>query len=132
MAGSHPAFTAAARGTSAFDWLVDGCLLRWRFDWEQPGPPSAISVIGRDDSEDVCSMVYADERSVTRIYKLSLLNGIWRMWRDAPGFSQRMTGRFREEGDSITVHGELSRDGSNWEQDLDVTYVRSARPRVGR
>ncbi|HET7418767.1 MAG TPA: hypothetical protein VFL27_00130, partial [Candidatus Dormibacteraeota bacterium] len=111
---------------SVFEWLVDGGLLLWRFDWDEPGPPSASSVIGRDDSEPECSMVYADERGVTRIYRTSLEGGVWRMWRDAAGFSQRMTGQFSGDGRTIKVHGELSRDGSSWEQDLDVTYTRKA------
>jgi hypothetical protein len=28
------------------------------------------------------------------------------------------------DGNTITCHGELSRDSANWEQDLDVTYTR--------
>jgi hypothetical protein len=68
--------------------------------------------------------LYADERGVARIYQVSLEGGVWKMWRDSPGFSQRMTGTFSEDGDTITVHGELSRDASHWEQDLDVTYTR--------
>ena len=94
MVGSHPAFPTAPRGSSLFEWLVEGCLLLWRFDWQQPGPPSAISPIGRDDSDDVCSMLYADERGVVRVYRMSLQDGVWKMWREAPGFSQRMTGTF--------------------------------------
>lgn len=123
MVGMHPAFPSEAHGVSTFEWLLDGGLLLWRFDWEDPGPPSAMAVIGRDDSGRTCSMVYADERGVTRVYEMSLEDRVWSMWRDAPGFSQRMTGRLKEGG-RIEVHGQLSRDGTNWEQDLDVTYTR--------
>jgi hypothetical protein len=73
---------------------------------------------------DVCSMLYADERGVARIYRMSMDEGVWRMWRDSPGFSQRMTGTFSADGTTIIWRGELSRDGSNWEQDLDVIYTR--------
>ena len=125
MAGSHPAFPAAAHGTSKFEWLVDGGLLLWRFDWDQPGPPSAISAISRDDSESPCSMLYADGRGVTRIYRLVVDGGTWRMSRDAPGLSQRMTGSISEDGDTIFMRGEMSRDGRTWEPDLDVTYTRN-------
>jgi hypothetical protein len=34
-----------------------------------------------------------------------------------------MTGTFSDDGNTITCHGELSRDGVNWEQDLDVVYT---------
>lgn len=124
MVGTHPAFTSAAHGHSSFEWLREGALLVWHFEWERPGPPSALSVIGHDDSVEMCSMLYADERGVARVYQMSLEGGVWKMWRDAPDFSQRMTGTFSEDGNTIIVQGELSRDGAQWEQDLGVTYTR--------
>lgn len=124
MVGTHPAFAAPAHGRSSFTWLKEGALLLWHFDWERPGPPSALSVIGHDDSLDTCSMLYADERGVARIYQMSLAGGEWTMWRDSPGFSQRVKGEFGEDGNTIVARGGLSRDGSHWEQDLDVTYTR--------
>jgi hypothetical protein len=126
MVGSHPAFAAEARGTSTFEWLMDGALLIWRFEWEEPGPPSAVSVIGRDDASPTCSMLYSDRRGVGRVYQTTVDQGVWSMWRDAPGFSQRMRGTFSDDGNTITVRGELSRDGSRWDQDLSVTYTRQA------
>lgn len=124
MVGIHPAFASAAAGRSSFEWLRQDALLIWRFEWEEPGPPSALSVIGHDDAVETCSMLYADERGVARIYQMSLEAGVWKFWRDSPGFSQRITGTFSEDGNTITSHGELSRDGSTWEQDLSVTYAR--------
>jgi hypothetical protein len=122
--GTHPAFASAVHGHSSFEWLVEGALLVWHFDWERPGPPSAISVIGHDDTTKTSTMLYSDERGVARIYQMTLEDGVWKMWRESPGFSQRMTGTFADGGNTITVHGELSRDGSKWEQDLDVKYTR--------
>ncbi|HEY7032185.1 MAG TPA: hypothetical protein VH482_12680 [Thermomicrobiales bacterium] len=122
--GTHPAFPSAVRGQSSFEWLREGALLVWHFEWERSGPPSATSVIGRDDSGETCSVLYADERGVARIYQTTLEGGVWKMWRDSSGFSQRMTGTFGDDGTTITVRGELSRDGSNWEEDLNVTYTR--------
>ncbi len=122
--GTHPYFPSAVHGHTSFEWLVQDALLVWHLDWERPGPPNAISVIGHDDAVGPCSMLYSDERGVARIYQMSLEGGVWRLWRESPGFSQRMTGTFSSDGNTITVHGELSRDGSTWEQDLDVTYTR--------
>ena len=122
--GIHPAFTSAVHGHSSFEWLREGALLVWHFDWERPGPPSAVSVIGHDDAGGPCTMLYSDERGVARILQMSLEGGIWKLWRESPGFSQRMTGTFSQDENTITVHGELSRDGEHWEQDLDVTYTR--------
>src|SRR5215470_13755478 len=64
MVGTHPAFPGAVQGHSSFEWLMEGALLLWHFEWERPGPPSALSVIGHDDSVETCSMLYADERGV--------------------------------------------------------------------
>jgi hypothetical protein len=124
MIGTHPAFPSSVPGHSSFEWLVERAILTWHFDWERPGPPNATSVIGRDDSVETCSMLYSDERGVARIYQMSLEGGVWKMWRNSPGFSQRITGTFSKDGNTITCHGELSRDGTNWEQDLDVMYKR--------
>jgi hypothetical protein len=124
MVGTHPGLPATAYGHSSFEWLREGLLLLWHFEWEPGGPPSALSVIGHDDTLEPCSMLYSDERGVARIYQMSLEGGVWKMWRDAPGFLQRMTGTFSDDGNTIICQGELSRDGSNWEQDLDVTYTR--------
>ncbi len=122
--GAHPGFPSAVHGHSSFEWLAEGALLVWRSAWERPGPPSAISVIGHDDTVETATVLYSDERGVARMYQTSLEDGVWKLWRESQGFSQRMTGMFSADGNTITVHGELSRDGTHWEQDLDVTYTR--------
>ena len=124
MLGTHPAFPSAAHGSSTFEWFVEDALLIWHFDWEQPGPPSAVSVIGRDDSADACCVLYSDERGVGRIYQMTLGDGVWKMWRESEGFSQRMSGTVSDDGKTIRVQGQLSHDGLNWERDLDITYSR--------
>lgn len=124
MVGTHPAFPSAVNGHSSFEWLDERALLVWHFDWERPGPPSATSVIGYDDVAETYTMLYSDERGVARIYQMSLKDRVWTMWRESPGFSQRITGSVSDDGNTIICHGELSKDDSNWEQDLNVTYAR--------
>jgi hypothetical protein len=111
-------------GQSTFEWLRDGALLIWRFEWEPGQVPSAFSVIGHDDTAEACSMLYTDTRGVARIYQMSLADGVWKMWRDSADFAQRMTGTFSDDNTIITCRGEMSRDGSTWEDDLSVTYTR--------
>lgn len=125
MVGTHPHLPATIYGHSSFEWLKEGALLQWHFNWDADLPPNAFSVIGQDDTVAACSMLYTDERGVARIYQMSLDGGVWKMWRDSPDFSQRMTGTFSNDGNTITVRGELSKDGSTWEQDLDVTYTKT-------
>ena len=125
MLGTHPQLPSAVRRLSTFEWLREGALLAWHFDWERgQGIPSAYSIIGHDDMVEACSMLYTDERGVARIYQMSLAGGVWKMWRDSPDFSQRMTGTFSDDGQTLTWQGELSRDGSTWEPDLSVTFTR--------
>ena len=126
MVGTHPALPSAVQGHSSFEWLVEGALLLWRFDWQPGDIPNALSVIGRDDVVETCSMLYSDKRGVSRIYRMRLEGGVWEMWRDSPGFSQRMTGTISDDGATITFYGELSHDGSTWEPDLSVRYTREA------
>lgn len=123
--GTHPQLPSPIFGHSSFEWLREDSLLVWHFKWESADVPNAFSVIGRDDgSGETCTMLYCDERGVSRIYQMSLEEGVWKMWRDSAGFSQRTTGTFSPDRNTITCKGELSRNGTNWEQDLDVIYRR--------
>jgi hypothetical protein len=124
LVGSHPVIPGSVHGHASFEWVGDGAFLSWHTDFEQTGPPSRIAVIGRDDSVDTYSILYFDERGVSRIYEMSLMNGIWKMWRNAPGFSQRMTGTVIDDRSTIMIHWEKSSDGSIWEPDLDLTYTK--------
>lgn len=94
-----------------------------RSDVERTGPPNSISVIGRDDSAKAYSLLYFDSRGVSRLYEMSLEDGAWKRWREAPGFSQRFIGTF-SDGNTITTRWEKSSDGVNWEYDLDLTYTK--------
>jgi hypothetical protein len=125
MEASHPLFTSILHGRSSFEWLTEEGLLLWHFDFEQPGPPIGTSVIGQDDAVETYSMLYTDERGVSRIYAMSLAGGLWKLWRNAPGFSQRFIGTFSDDTNTITGCWEKSTDGSNWENDLQVTYTRA-------
>src|SRR5262245_51667346 len=112
MVGVHPELPSAVHGHSSFEWLMEGGLLLWHFEWQPGGIPSALSVIGHDAAGGTCSRLDSDERGVARIYQTSLKGGVWKLWRASPGFSQRMTGTFSEDGNTMSWHGELSRDGS--------------------
>ena len=46
------------------------------------------------------------------------------MWRDAPGFMQRFTGRIGDGGNSIAGPWQLSKDGFYWADDLEITFRR--------
>jgi hypothetical protein len=91
-------------------------------DWQ--GPSGSLSVIGRDDAGDDYTMLYFDSRGVSRIYQMSFDGGVWKQWREAPGFWQRFTGTFDDDGNTITAKSENSGDGIAWELDFNLTYTR--------
>lgn len=67
-----------------------------------------------------------DSRGVTRTYDMAFAGRVWTLQRLAadPDFSQRFTGRFCEDDEIIVGRWEMSRDGSNWSHDFDLTYSR--------
>jgi hypothetical protein len=112
------------RGRTLFEWLEGGAFLLEHSDAEQAEFPSGSSIIGGDDSTETYCMLYFDSRSVSRIYQMSLSDGVWKLWRGAAGFSQRFTGTFSEDGRTIRGGWEKSTDGSQWELDFDLTYTK--------
>ncbi len=122
MIAAHPMFPGKVKGQVSFEWLEEGALIVMRSTFEKPGPPSAMAVIGGDDSMETYSMLYFDERGVSRIYQVRIDDDIWKMWRDAPGFSQRFTGTISKDGHTISALWEKSSDGSQWERDLELVY----------
>ncbi len=114
-----------AAGTITFEWLEGQAFVLQRSAPPDPMPGN-VAVIGCDDSTGQCSMQYFDERGVARIYQWSLNDGVWMQWREASGFSQRFTGTFSADGDTIHGTWELCRDGTTWEKDFDLIYRRVA------
>lgn len=123
--GTHPMVPGTTfHGRTTFAWIEGGAFLMMHSEIDEPEIPSGIAVFGTDDATGECSMLYFDERGVSRRYEVSLRDNVWRWWRDDPEFSQRFTGDIAADGRTIVSHGELSRDGKGWEPDLALTYTR--------
>jgi hypothetical protein len=118
----HSDPSAVERGRTSFDWLDGGAFLIQHFEVLNTEFPRAVSVIGPDDTAETYCMLYSDSRGVSRIYKMTFSGGIWTLWRDFPGFSQRFHGTFSDDNDMITARWEKSSDGSHWEKDFDLSY----------
>lgn len=122
---AHPMLPGETiRGTSSFEWLDGHRFVIWRSHYAHPKIPDGISIIGVTDGQ--LSMHYFDQRGVYRVYAVSLDQETWQFRREAtePDFSQRFTGTFSADGNTITGRGHLSRDGKTWEGDLDLDYRR--------
>jgi hypothetical protein len=118
----HPSHapTAVIHGRATFEWLDGRRFLIWRSHYDHPEIPDAIAITGV--TNDQLSMHYFDFRGVYRVYSVSMSPGTWRFSLDAPGLSQRFTGTFSDDGNTITGRGQFSRDGASWEYDLALTY----------
>ncbi|MCA9839608.1 MAG: hypothetical protein KC422_22050 [Trueperaceae bacterium] len=120
----HVTLPDKVQGKKTYTWLEGGHFLIERSYMDLPDVPDSIGIIGSDDSGEGLVLNYFDSRGVTRIYQMRLQNGIWKTWRDAPGFAQRFTGTFRDEGKTITTLGELSTDGVTWEKDYEQIHTK--------
>ena len=109
------------RGLATFEWLEDGAYVCFHSDAPDPAP-SATLVIGRDESSEVYTVLHYDSRGVSRVYQMSFGGGVWKLWRQAPGFWQRFSGTLSDDGSSIRAMWEKSPDGSTWEHDFDLIY----------
>ena len=136
---THPALPGVVvRGTAIVEWLEGERFLIQRSRTDHPDFPDAISIIGQmghdraDDATGAVSdagkpqlrMHYFDSRGVFRVLEASMDGATWRLWRDAPGFSQRFTGTLADGGDVIVGRWQLRRDDVNWADDVQITYRR--------
>ena len=121
--GSHPLIPGKVHGRTSFAWSDGGAFLVMRSEIDEPGIPSGIAILGTDDDSKECSMLYFDERGVSRRYVVALRSDQWEWWRDSPGFSQRFTAQVVDGGKRMVGQGELNR-GRGWEPDLQLTYTR--------
>jgi hypothetical protein len=137
---THPASPGlVVRGTVDVEWLEGERFLIHRARTDHPDFPDSISIIGltgQDRVDDATGsdprpagkpeleMHYYDSRGVFRVYEVGIDLESWRIWRDAPGFSQRATGRFADGGDTIAFVWQLREDDVQWRDDLEITYRR--------
>ena len=119
------------RGRRRFEWLTksnngSGGFLVQHDEVEHPDFPDSVTLIGvdADAPADLFTYHYFDTRGVERVYAMSLSDGVWKLWRDAPGFSQRFIGTFSVDGKTIDGCWEKSADGAQWEHDFDLTYTK--------
>jgi hypothetical protein len=119
-----PSGDVTAHGHVTFEWIEGGAVLLMRQSEQSGNPPSARWFIGRDDSLPDYKALYSDARGVSRVYEMSFSDGVWKLWRNSPGFSQRFEGKVSPDRNTVTSHWEKSLDGIRWEHDFDITYRR--------
>lgn len=120
----HPDPVAVVHWRTSIEWLEGGVFLVQREEEISPENPHGTWIMGPDDAAGTYCVLHYDSRGVSRIYEMSLGNGVWKVWRNFPGFSQRFSGTFSNDGKTITASWEKSFDGSTWEHDFDLKYTR--------
>jgi hypothetical protein len=109
-------------GPASFRWIENGAFLVM-YQGEKENP-QATWLVGRDESTDLFKVLYFDARGISRVYEMSFKNGEWKMWRNAPGFSQRFSAVVEKNRNTITAEWERSDDGKKWEHDFYAKYTR--------
>lgn len=118
-------------GRVTFEWLAGGPFLLERWQVDHPDAPDGVAVIRFDPGRQTYLQHYFDSRGVARVYAMTVSDGVWKMWRDAPDYSpldfhQRFEGAFSADGKTITGRWEISDDGTIWKHDFDLTYRKLA------
>lgn len=126
----HPDMKGIPDGRVTFAWTLDGRYLLQSSAIPQPEFPDSLSLIAPEGEDGTYLQHYFDTRGVTRLYRMRLEDGSWRIWRTEPDFSpldfcQRFEGRISEDGNRIDGRWEQSHDGgATWELDFPMSYTR--------
>ena len=123
--GTHPLIPGTTfHGRTSFEWHEHGAFVLMRSEIDEPEIPSAVAVVGSDDAAGTFTMIYFDERDVSRRYTVEVGDGEVSWHRDEAGFAQRMVLTIATDGDRLDAQGRMAREGGAWEDDLQLTYER--------
>jgi hypothetical protein len=123
--GTHPLVPDTTfHGRTSFEWHEEGAFVLMRSEIDEPEIPSAVAVIGSDDAAGTFTMIYFDERQISRHYTVEVAGDEVRWHRDEEGFAQRMVFSVAADGSRLDARGTMSRDGGPWEDDLQLIYDR--------
>jgi hypothetical protein len=123
--GTHPLLPGETfHGRTSFAWHEGGAFVLMRSEIDEPQVPSGVAIIGSDDAAGTLTMIYFDEREVSRRYLVEVADGEVSWHRDEAGFAQRMALTIDADGTRLEARGTMSRDGGPWEGDLQLSYER--------
>jgi hypothetical protein len=94
-----------------------------------PEFPDSLAIVAFDPTTQQYMQHYFDSRGVIRLYAMTFSGGLWTLLRTTPDFSpldfsQRYTGSFSADGNTIRGAWETSDDGATWTEDFDLSYLR--------
>lgn len=114
-------------GRMSIQWLAAEGLLLVRFTIPEPAADRTW-VMGIDDAyPERLKVLQYESNGEHRIFNGAVTGPLWRIWRDAAGDSQRLTGALDESGNTLRATWERSEaelDPRTWEHELDIVYTR--------
>ena len=123
--GTHPMLPGTTvHGRATFEWLDGGAFFCVRSEIDDPRFPAGIAIIGSDDEAGTFTMVYFDQREVSRRYEVTIGAGALRWERASPALAQRFVLTISADGDTMHGVGEMSQNGGAWGPDLGLAYTR--------
>ncbi len=127
MEVAFPGASPMGGARTTFEWMTGGRLLVQRWEIPIPEAPDGLAIYGYDELRGTLLQHYFDARGVVRIYEMTLEHGVWRLERNREdfsplNFSQRFTGTFSEDGNTIVGTWEIAHDHSTYEKDFDLAY----------
>ena len=125
VTGSHPYFPGRTlRGKVTFERIEGGAFLRMHSKMADPEFPEGVAIFGTDGDDETCSMLYFDERGVSRRYDITFHANGFTWSRDSPKFAQRFRVTIADDGRTMDSEGSMKKDGGTWEPDLCLSYAR--------
>lgn len=123
--GTHPLLPGRTiRGRMTFERIDDGAFIRMHSKMEDPQFPDGIALFGTDDDEGTCTMIYFDDRGVSRTYRVTFEPNGFTWSRDSSKFAQRFRVTFSADGRTMESEGTMKKEGGAWEPDLSLSYSR--------
>jgi hypothetical protein len=109
---------------ASFAWHESGAHLVQRSSFDLPEMPDSISIIGCDAANGTYYQLYSDVRGVCRVYRMSIGDGQWKLWREGQPFAQRFMARFENDDRTIVGRWEKAEGDAGYTTDFDLTYLR--------
>ncbi|GGD53268.1 DUF1579 family protein [Paenibacillus nasutitermitis] len=109
------------KAVDTYEWLPGGYFLIHHIDGHMGKEEvKAIEIIGYDPSSQKYTTHSYDNQGNFNAYKANLLDRDWTIL----GESERFTGMLSEDGNILTGTWELSHDGENWAQWMDIKLTK--------
>jgi hypothetical protein len=122
MEARHRLVDEVVLGSTTFEWLEGGHFLVQHSTMDHELFPDGISIIGAPDDGEGLVLESFDSRGVRRTYRTSLDDGVWRIWREQPGFDQRFSATLGP--DRFEGVFQLAETPGEWQDDMTVSYRR--------